>query len=233
MHNAQYFYHGRYLTHGTIDLQKVKDWELDRAPTTNDILIICGDFGGVWYGSKKDDVELNWWADRQFTTLFVDGNHENHDALLKYPVVNIYGGRAHQIRPNLFHLMRGEVYNIDGKKFFAMGGARSTDRQYRIPYVSWWPNEMPDSVEIDNAIENLNKNNWEVDYIITHCTDSRLLNKIDNSFEADGLTKFLDFVKYDKKLKYKKHYFGHYHIDINLTDKDTALYDNILEIKDE
>lgn len=217
--------------HATIDIQKIKDWELNYAPTSNDILIICGDFGGIWFGNEKDDIELDWWADRQFTTLFVDGNHENHDALNNYEVVELYGGRAHRIRHNLFHLMRGEIYTIENKKFFAFGGAQSTDRQYRTPYISWWPNELPNKAEIDYAIENLDKNNWEVDYIITHCIDSKLLYQIDKSFQTDNLTDFLSFIKYEKNLKYKKHYFGHYHIDADLTDKDIALYNNILEIK--
>ena len=52
--------------------------------TENDYLIILGDFGGVWYYPEsrfyKQDVYLQKWLSNQpWTTLFVDGNHENHD----------------------------------------------------------------------------------------------------------------------------------------------------------
>lgn len=45
----------------------------------NDYMIICGDFGGLWDGGQKDQHWLDWLAEKPFTTLFVDGNHENFD----------------------------------------------------------------------------------------------------------------------------------------------------------
>ena len=47
----------------------------------NDYMIICGDFGGLWDGGQKDQHWLDWLAEKPFTTLFVDGNHENFDLL--------------------------------------------------------------------------------------------------------------------------------------------------------
>lgn len=35
----------------------------------------------------------SWLNDRPFTTLFVDGNHENFDLLNAYPVENWHGGK--------------------------------------------------------------------------------------------------------------------------------------------
>lgn len=128
-------------------------------------MIICGDFGGVWdrdASGKKETWWLDWLENRPFTTLFVDGNHENFDRLYSYPVEMWNGGKVHKIRPSVIHLMRGQVYRIDGKKIFSFGGARSHDisggilepedpdyaqkkkqldqgwEPYRINHVSWW-----------------------------------------------------------------------------------------------
>ena len=84
-----------------------------------DFVIICGDFGGVWnkdYESKYETVQLDWLESQSFTTLFVSGNHENYDRLDAYPVEEWKGGKIQRIRPSIIHLMRGQVYTIDGKR---------------------------------------------------------------------------------------------------------------------
>ena len=225
-----YLYNRRYLTHGVIDIQKIKDWEKEYALETDDVLIICGDFGGVWYGDDRDNEELDMWAEKPYTILFVDGNHENHDALATYPVVEVYGGAAHKIRPNLYHLMRGEIFTVEGKTFFAMGGARSTDRHLRTPYLDWWPDEMPSKQEYDHAISNLEECEWKVDYIISHCADSHALWKIDKFFNNDELTKFFAFIKDMYYLEYDKHFFGHYHLDAEIDDKNIAVYNKVIRV---
>lgn len=100
--------------------------------TKDDYVIICGDFGGVWdkgEESPREKWDMNWLEDKPFTTLFVDGNHENFDRLYTYPVEEWHGGKVHKIRDSVIHLMRGQVYEIDGKKFFTFGGAASHDIQ--------------------------------------------------------------------------------------------------------
>ena len=52
--------------------------------TKDDYVIICGDFGGVWTFEEESSREkywLDWLNERNFTTLFVDGNHENYTRL--------------------------------------------------------------------------------------------------------------------------------------------------------
>ena len=119
--------------HGTIDIRKLT-WrnfeELELGE--DDFLIICGDFGLVWCfeddeGRDKDEEWLDWLEGKPWTTLFVDGNHENFDLLSTYPVEEWNGGKVQLIRPNVIHLMRGQIYNIDGSTFFTMGGASSHD----------------------------------------------------------------------------------------------------------
>ena len=47
--------------------------------------------------------------------------------------------------------MRGEVFKINDKVFFVMGGGYSIDKVIRIPGKSWWEEEMPAKEEYDNV----------------------------------------------------------------------------------
>ncbi|WP_418825946.1 hypothetical protein [Paratractidigestivibacter sp.] len=48
--------------------------------------------------------------------------------LAELPETERCGGHVHIVRPNILHLMRGEVFDIDGTTVLAMGGAASHDR---------------------------------------------------------------------------------------------------------
>lgn len=63
---------------------------------------------------------MEWFDESNFTTLFVDGNHENHALLDTFPVEEWHGGKIHRIKPSVIHLMRGQVFEIDGKNIFTM-----------------------------------------------------------------------------------------------------------------
>ena len=45
----------------------------------------------------------------------------------KYPTEEWNGGKIQRIRPHVIHLMRGQVFDLQGYSFFTMGGARSHD----------------------------------------------------------------------------------------------------------
>ena len=103
-------------THIPLDISKLNS---DKFPqqkelTKNDYVIICGDFGGIWYGNEKDNYWLNWLEKKNFTTLFVDGNHENFAALSQYEECSWNGGKVQFIRPSVIHLMRGYVFDLEG-----------------------------------------------------------------------------------------------------------------------
>lgn len=227
----------------TGDTHGVTDWE--KLNTTNfpeqkymsdyyDFLIIVGDFGGIWDGAEQDRYVLKAYNQRKFTTLFIDGNHENHDLLDKYPVEEWNGGKVHKISDRVIHLMRGQVYNIFGTTFFTMGGAESTDKEYRKEGESWWAREMPSDEEYEEALRNLEKVNFEVDIVLTHCAPegyigknmravynsdiSRLLaNNMAGVVDRSGnrLTKFFDELITEHGLKFRHWYFGHYHRDLD------------------
>lgn len=215
-------------THIPIDINKlsVSNFSEQKLLTKNDYVIICGDFGGVWNKSTEETYWLQWLNDKQFTILFIDGNHENFDMLNnQYPVENYLGGKVHKITTSIYHLMRGHVFIINNLKFFTMGGAVSHDKEYRKEGKSWWSQEMPFDEEYNTALKNLDEHNWKVDYIITHCAPDSIQNEINDCYEHNKLTNFLEIVKIN--CQYKQWYFGHYHIDKDIDEKHIAMYNNI------
>ena len=184
-------------THGDIDFHKLntKNFPQGTQLTKKDYVIICGDFGAIWDGAKSDKYLQRWYNEKPWTTLFVDGNHENHDILDSFPISEWNGGKVHFITPSIIHLMRGQVYKIGNKTFFTMGGAESHDKIYRKEGVSWWRREMPSNNEYEEGLTNLNKVNNQVDYILSHCAPDRLQSKIAYWYEHDKLTNYLEIVR--------------------------------------
>ena len=76
----------------------------------------------------KERKWLKWLNKQKWTTLFADGNHECFPRLNSYPVKEWHGGKVHEILPKVLHLMRGEIFELEGKSIFVMGGASSHDR---------------------------------------------------------------------------------------------------------
>lgn len=109
-------------THIPVDIQKlaVKRFPEQKEMTKNDYVIICGDFGGVWDGSNEEKYWIKWLKNKNFATLFIDGNHENFDMLYSLPTVDFCGGTAHKVDNGIYHLIRGEIYTIDGKKSLSL-----------------------------------------------------------------------------------------------------------------
>ena len=71
-------------THGDLRRFSTDAFYEQREMTKDDYAIILGDFGMVWDYKGESKYEKNWldWLEsKSFTTLFIDGNHENHDRL--------------------------------------------------------------------------------------------------------------------------------------------------------
>lgn len=215
-------------------LSKRQQKNLNVSIQPEDYVIICGDFGIPWVGpeDKTDKYLLKWLSQLPFTVLFVDGNHENFDLLNNYPVKDWHGGRVHQLLPNLLHLMRGEVFTIEDKTFFTFGGARSTDKAYRTPHKSWWPQEELSEADFDNAVKNLTACDFTVDYVITHTAPKRFLIEIADMEQWAAKCKTSEFLSgIEPYMKYKKWYFGHFHTDYVRKESVAAwMYQNIVPI---
>ena len=240
-------------THSDFSKFTEENFPIQSEMTKDDYVIICGDFGGVWTSEEESSREkdaLDWLDNKSFTTLFVDGNHENYTRLYNYPMEEWNGGKVHKIRDSVLHLMRGEIFDIDNKKIFAFGGAKSHDIQdgilnldeeekiynyrkrgayFRIRDFSWWDLELPTNQEMENGIENLEKVNYKVDYIISHCCPTSIQALINSTYKRDILTDYLQQVS--EKCTFKRWYFGHYHDYKQVNSQFTLLYEDILPLE--
>lgn len=224
--------------------------------TKEDYVIICGDFGGVWNKkeeNKEETMLMDWLGCKSFTTLFVDGNHENFDRLYQYPTEEWHGGKVHKIRPSVIHLIRGQVFEIDGKDIFTFGGASSHDiaggilepndpgykkkkkkldqgwLPYRIDHVSWWKQELPSEEEMQEGRRNLAKHNNTVDFIVSHCCSSSTQVLLGGSrFKPDILTDYFEEIR--QTVNFKKWFFGHYHDNRNVNAKEILIYEQIIRV---
>jgi hypothetical protein len=126
--------------------------------------------------------------------------------------------------------MRGQVYNINGLKFFTMGGATSIDKLHRVEGKSWWKQEIPTNKEFQEGLDNLDKHNWNVDYVISHTTSTKRMEELGFIKENNPINSFYNILETD--LNYKHWYFGHFHDDIEFKDgKHTLTYKKILRIE--
>jgi hypothetical protein len=214
--------------HGNIDKSKLntKNFPQQKEMTKADYVIIAGDFGCIWSGRKDDEWLLDWLESKNFTTLWTDGNHENFNLINQYPVTEWNGGKIHQIRPSVIHLMRGQVFLLDGKKIFTFGGAASIDKEYRKENISWWPQEIPDIKEFNEGMKNLEKHNMTVDFVITHTAPNVIISQLalDDEKLNDPTNRMLD--DFMNKVDFKRWYFGHFHTNRNI-GKFTVLYNKI------
>ena len=150
------------------EMARFEDSRRIRKLKKGDTLIVCGDFGFLWDGGAKEEKNLKKLGSKKYQILFVDGTHENFDLLEKYPITDWNGGKVQQIGGNVYHLMRGQVYELEGKKIFTFGGGESTEKQMYIEAGKWWEQEMPGLEEMRTAVDNLRANQFQVDYILTH-----------------------------------------------------------------
>ena len=214
--------------HGNFARFEQKHFSEQANMTKDDAVIIAGDFGGVWFGDSRDDETLDWLERLPFTLAFVCGNHENYDALERYPVAEWHGGKVHRVRPHVLHLMRGQIFELESYRFFTMGGAKSHDTNHRINHISWWRQELPSDEEYSEALQNLERYNWQVDYIITHCAPTSIALMGSRHNEADRLTDFLQEVR--ERAKYHYWLFGHYHDNRAIDEKHILLWEQIVRV---
>ena len=219
-------------THGEVARFKENNMA-DTNWTEEDVLIVCGDFGFVFTGKAGESVNLDFLETKPYTICFCDGNHENFPLLYSFPEETWHGGRVHRLRKNVLHLMRGEIYEIQGKTIFAMGGAYSIDREYRILGRSFWKEELPTWDECDRALENLEKRGMRVDLVVTHTAPAAVLHamgKFPDAHEAD----FQAFLrKLYLNLDFDHWYFGHWHEDEAVNDLFTAVFCHVHTVNGE
>lgn len=223
--------------HGTADIGKVEDFSrvAEGRLSRDDFLIVLGDFGLVWGNPPRPDEtrRLDWLESRPWTTLFIDGNHENFDLLGRLPVRKWHGGRVHVVRPHVLHLMRGEAFEIGGHSVFAAGGAHSADIKWRTPGTSWWPQEVPDAEERER-IEAHAREVGQVELLLTHCPPTGQYLRYKRLFPrfwgpSDEYTDWLE-EHLEGTLGYRRWFYGHIHLDFPLDEPHTSLFNTVFDL---
>ena len=218
-------------THGSMSMSKfnMANFPLQKELTKDDYMIVAGDFGLVFSLDKEEEYWLKWLDKKSYATLFVDGNHEHHDKLDSLPVQIWNGGKVHFINDNVIHLMRGQVFTINGTKIFTFGGADSIDKLHRLEGKSWWKREMPSTAEYEEGLDNLEKHNWQVDYVITHDCSQSVFEKLMAGLWVKSLTPINKYFEVlEEKLDCQQWYFGHYHEDRWIDEKHRLIYNDIV-----
>ena len=221
--------HGNPLNRFRSVLDRVKaSEETEYAFTKNDLMAVVGDFGVIWGPGTPKQIRMeNRILDEleamPFTTVFIDGNHENFDRLLAFPEEERFGGKVGVLRPSVLHLkQRGHVYDFGGMKTWCFGGGISIDKILRREGNSWWAEEEPSKEEYEYGISQLAANGWRVDIVLTHAAPTRALNALnlkpllarDLGYEPnlyDPLSPYFD--KIAGRLDFDSWVFGHYHKD--------------------
>ena len=203
----------------------------------SDVIAVTGDFGYWWNSSKSDHYWRKWLAQKKYTIVFVDGNHENFPMMERSEQVVKFGNTCNQLLDNVFWLRRGKVYEINGVKCFAFGGAMSTDKAHRTTYIDWWPEEQPSHAEFYAAEEELDKHNWDVDIVITHTAPLKIARELyvfRAGNEEQDPTEHM-FSSFYERLKFKKWYFGHFHVDQRMPSdhRMVCCYNEIRHVKNE
>lgn len=224
--------------------------------TKDDIVIILGDFGGIWADTPEERYWLDWLNHKNFTTVYVDGNHENYDRYNsdEFPIVDFHGGKAHKIRDSIYHLMRGYIFVFEGRTFFAFGGASSHDiedgilepdqpdfkrtyhrwrlqrKRFRVNHDSWWKQELPDEEELLRGRKNLEEHNYQVNYVISHCLPQSVASMVSmEGYQSDILTAYFDEL-IAEGLQFDHWFCGHYHVEQHIPDKFDILYKKIVRL---
>ena len=203
--------------------------------TPNDIIVILGDVGMNYYGNKHGDrrnkKRLNNF---DIPILCIHGNHEMRpETLITYREEPWMGGTVYfeEEFPNLFFAKDGEIYDLEGIKAIAIGGAYSVDKWYRLQRnIHWFPDEQP-SVEIKTRVEKkLDDLGWQIDAVLTHTCPygyiprEAFMSCVDQSTVDNSTELWLDAL--EKKLNYKAWYCGHWHIEKRI-DKIHFLFESV------
>lgn len=220
-----------YLTgdmHADIDDRR---YEYIQQLRPEDILIVLGDFGYTW-----DSETLKSYT-APCITLVVDGNHDNFTYLNSCKYKNMYNSEVQVIKENVYRLLTGNLYDIEGSRFFVFGGALSIDRAWRTPYKTWWPEEVPSRDTYNKALENLATEGWKFDYFLSHtCSEQTSIDffKYPNKLQepVERMISELEFnITYNNPNADYLHFFGHHHAN-KATSREVCLYESIVKLVD-
>jgi len=206
--------------------------------SVDDVLVILGDAGINYHGAATDRYLKQQLAELPITLLCIHGNHEQRpETIGTYEEIEWRGGVVYQEPefPNLLFAKDGDIYELDGKRCIAIGGAYSVDKHYRLQLGhKWWPDEQPSERTKCRVEVRLDMVDWRVDAVLAHTCPMKnvpietFLPGIDQSTVDNSTEEWLDDV--ESRLNYDRWYCGHFHI--NKSDsKVRFLLDDIIALR--
>ena len=205
-------------THG--DFDRIAHFCARMNTKLSDIMIILGDAGINFFGGWRDSLKKEFISKLPITLFCIHGNHERRPATIPtYSEQEWHGGTVYveEKFPSILFAKDGEVYDLNGLRAIAIGGAYSIDWMLRIPGRSWWPDEQP-SPEIKARVEaKLQQLDWNVDVVLSHTVPLKyepvevFLPGIDQQRVDKSTEQWLDRI--EDRLHYGKWYAGHFHTE--------------------
>ncbi len=198
-----------------------------------ELCLIAGDFGGVFLCNNQERIAIEALGLLPFQIAFVEGNHDNIDALSSLELTPWNGGLAHQVSSNVFHLPRGELFQLGEKTCFTFGGGFSTDRDLRKRTVvkTYWEREMPLCSEYDRGIEQLESVGYKVDIILTHTAPASITKMLCNDGLKDPAEAPLNYYleRIMQRSSYEMWFCGHFHCETSFErERIHCLYKNTM-----
>ena len=206
--------------------------------TENDTIVMLGDVGVNYYGGKRDSLPKRILSSLPVTFLCIHGNHEiRPQNIPDYKPTIWNGGRVlvDEEHPNILFAEDGEIYDLDGKKALAIGGAYSVDKFYRLQRgFGWWADEQPSELT-KRKVEGVVSECKDIDIILSHTCPKKyiptemFLPMIDQSSVDNSTEEWLDTI--EEAVDYKAWYCGHWHTDKRI-DKMHFLFTTFESIGD-
>ena len=141
------------------------------------------------------------------------------------------GGKVHFVESKIIHLMRGQVFDIDGTRFFTFGGAHSIDKNLRAEGITWFPEEIPTREEYEEGWNNLERVDFQVDYILSHTGPREVVAAMGYGELSDDEVELRQYLqRVADNTEFTAWYFGHFHEDTEVEDTFFCLYDEMIII---
>lgn len=193
-----------------------------RAAESNDLLIILGDIGLNFENTPENRDFTEYFLSMKKNIAFIDGNHENFGYINSFPLDTWNGGTVHRLSEHIVHMKRGNIYEIDGKSFFAFGGCKSSPKWAEMGL--WYPGEEATEEECRYAYENLKAHDFKVDYVLTHKYEKEPVGP-KTCINLKKLTEFIE-----GNVAYRKWYSGHWHRTEKVDEKHELVYDILMPV---
>lgn len=205
--------------------------------TEEDVLVILGDAGINYYLNERDQELKEELSELPCTLFLIHGNHEERpENVPGYEEMIWHGGKVlyEPEYPNLIFAQDGEIYDFNGKKAIAIGGAYSVDKYYRLNGgMPWFDSEQPDEYTKRYVESRLEQEDWKVDYVLSHTTPlsfeprEEFLPCIDQDTVDRSTEEWLEEIEH--QLDYDRWFAGHFHTDRSV-DRVQILFEDFLEL---